>query len=99
MKLDRITITLAILMNIALPLTSPLYLKESCTERRSSQNGHKNSKRNINMKSATMTMAHRIKNFMYRTVVLQERENKRIEAKNHSNIICTNINKVLQFHL
>lgn len=51
--------------------TSPLYLNESCTERSSNQKGHKNSKRNINIKSAVITIAHSTKNFIYNTVVLQ----------------------------
>lgn len=49
---------------------NPLNLNESCTDRKSSQKGHKNSKRNINIKSAVITMAQSIRNFMYRTVVL-----------------------------
>lgn len=50
--------------NRGLSLTRPLYLKESWTERRSSQKGHKNSKRNMNMKSATITIAQSIRNFI-----------------------------------
>lgn len=52
-------------------LTKPLYLKESCTERSSNQNGQRNSNRNINIKSAVITKAQSIKNFIYKTVVLK----------------------------
>lgn len=59
------------------PLTNPLYLNESCTDRKSNQNGHRNSNRNSSIKSAIITMAHNIRNFMYKNVLLQREEGGR----------------------
>ena len=52
-------------------LTSPLYLKESWTDRSNSQNGHKYSNRNSSIKSADITIAHNIRNLTYKMVLLK----------------------------
>lgn len=59
-----------VLLGTIILLTNPLYLKESCTERSNNQNGHRNSNRNSTKKSAVITIAHKIRNFIYNKVLL-----------------------------
>lgn len=49
-----------------------MYLNESYTDLRSNQNGHRNSKRKSNIKSAVITTAHRIRYFTYKKVLLKK---------------------------
>lgn len=57
-----------------LTLTRPLYLNESCTDRNSNQNGHKNSKRNSSIKSAVITIAQSSRKRIYINVLLENRK-------------------------